>query len=198
MMKSIVLFTAVLLSLVSVNMFAQGDLTARFDSLSLNAQYDYVINKSETFERYKVIKISTVNLLKKSSLDSIAIYKDELKVRNNEITGLNKTVLEKDQKISELSAKLTAVTNTKDSMTFLGAEISKGAYNSIVWGIIFVLLILVLVLFLMFKRSHSITSETKKRLNEVEEEYENHRKSALKREQKLARELMDEKLKHKF
>jgi len=50
----------------------------------------------------------------------------------------------------------------------------------------------------MFKRSHLITKETKQRLAEVEEEFETHRKSALKREQKIARELMDEKLKHKF
>jgi uncharacterized protein YbjQ (UPF0145 family) len=83
-------------------------------------------------------------------------------------------------------------------MAFLGAEIGKGAYNSAMWGLVFGLIVLSVVLFLMFKRSHSITNETKHRLNEVEEEFETHRKSALKREQKLARELMDEKLKHKF
>ena len=43
-----------------------------------------------------------------------------------------------------------------------------------------------------FKQSNSITIQTKETLKEVEEEFENHRKTALEREQKVRRQLQDE------
>jgi len=191
------LFTA-FLAVQTIGVSAQADLSSMFDTLSLKNQFEYVYDKSESYERYKVVKMATLNLLKKSSIDSVTVYKEQLKQRTSEIDNLKSTIETKDGQIKELSENLDATTTSKNSMVLLGAEISKGLYGSIMWGLVAGLLVFVVVLFLMFKRSNSITSETKSRLKEVEEEFENHRKSALKREQKIARELMDEKLKHKF
>ncbi len=198
-MKVAKLLFALFIFCSALNVKAQDvSLEARFDSLNLKGQFDYVYEKSESYEKYKVIKKSTINLLKKSSLDSINGYKTELSTTYKQIAELKNTVATKDDNITKLTDELEATNNTKNSMAFLGMEIKKGVYNSVMWGLVFGLLILASIMFLMFKRSHSITTETKKRLAEVEEEYETHRKSALKREQKLARQLMDEKLKHKF
>ncbi|WP_430809444.1 MULTISPECIES: hypothetical protein [unclassified Carboxylicivirga] len=197
-MKISSLVLSVLLMGSSLGVFAQSDLGSRFDSMSLKAQYDYVFDKSETYEHYKVVKRSTFNLLKKNSLDSVEVYKNELETRTNELLDLNKTLAAKDDKIKQLTEDLNAATNSKNSLVFLGMELGKSLYNTIMWGLVFGLITIAVVFFLMFKRSNFVTHETKSRLNEVEEEFETHRKSALKREQKLARELMDEKLKHKF
>ncbi len=43
-----------------------------------------------------------------------------------------------------------------------------------------------------FKQSNSITKDIKNRLKETEEEFDNHRKVALEREQKVRRQLQDE------
>ncbi|MBR8537686.1 hypothetical protein KDU71_19100 [Carboxylicivirga sediminis] len=197
-MKFFSLVFTTMLVVQSTNLLAQSDLSSRFDSLSLKAQFEYVYEKSETYERYKVIKIGTYNLLKSNSLDSVNVYRSDLTKRIDDIAGLEKTLAAKDETISTLTANLESTRNSKDSMQFLGAELAKGAYNSMMWGLVFSLLALAVILILMFKRSHAVTNETKHRLSEVEEEFETHRKSALKREQKLARELMDERLKHKF
>jgi len=198
-MKVIKLLCIFLLLISWSNVSSQNNvLKAKFDTISLKGQFEYVYDKSESYQRYKVVKVSTFNLLKNNSVDSINVYKSELRVRKKEITELKSTVGEKDAKIKELTDNLIATNETKDSMVLLGAEVSKGAYNTIMWFVVFGLGVLALMLFLMFKRSHLITKETKQRLAEVEEEFETHRKSALKREQKIARELMDEKLKHKF
>ena len=196
-MRILTLLFAVLVA-QTLTMNAQNDLSSRFDTLSLKSQFDYVYSKSESYERYKVIKMSTFNLLKGNSLDSVMKYRNTLLERDNEIKAFKSTIEQKDGEIKNLSDNLETTTNSKNSMLFLGAEISKGLYNSIMWGLVLGLIAFALILFFMFKRSHSITNETKIRLAEVEEEFETHRKSALKREQKLARELMDEKLKHKF
>ena len=198
-MKIIKLLCTFLLLISWSNVFAQKSaLEARFDTLSLKGQFEYVYKKSETYEYYKVVKISTFALIKKNAVDSINLYKTELTSRKKEISQLQSTVTGKDTKIKELSKSLNSTNETKNSMVFLGSEISKGAYNTIMWSVVFGLVVMAVVLFLLFKRSHLVTRETKNRLTEVEEEFEAHRKSALKREQKIARELMDEKLKHKF
>ena len=198
-MKVIKLLCFFLLIISWSNAFAQKSaIEERFDTLNLKGQFEYVYEKSESYERYKVVKVSTYNLLKKNSVDSINVYKTELTTRKSEISELRNTVIDKDAKIKELTDSLNVTNTTKNSMIIFGAEISKGAYGSIMWGAILGLAVLAVILFLLFKRSHLVTNETKQRLAEVEEEYELHRKSALKREQKIARELMDEKLKHKF
>ncbi|MDX1316484.1 MAG: tRNA (guanine-N1)-methyltransferase, partial [Xanthomarina gelatinilytica] len=43
-----------------------------------------------------------------------------------------------------------------------------------------------------YKNSHVITKEAKKALEEIEVEFEEHRKTALEREQKVRRQLQDE------
>ena len=197
-MRILTLLFSVLFVAQSFTTKAQNDLSSRFDTLGLKAQFDYVYSKSESYERYKVIKMSTFNMLKQNSLDSVMKYRSTLLERDSEITSFKTTIEKKDEEIKGLADSLEATTNSKNSMSFLGAELSKGLYNSIMWGLVLGLVVFVLILFFLFKRSHSVTNETKHRLAEVEEEYETHRKSALKREQKLARELMDERLKHKF
>ncbi len=198
-MKDIKLLCTILLLITWSNIFAQKSvLEAKFDTLDLNGQFEYVFKNSETYERYKVVKISTFNLLMKNSVDSIGEYKTRLITQNKEIAQLQSTVSDKDNKIKELSKNLTATSESRNSMEFLGLEVSKTIYNTIMWCIVLGLTVIVVVVFLMYKRSHAVTNETKHRLAEIEDEYEAHRKSALKREQKIARELMDEKLKHKF
>ena len=170
---------------------------AVFDSLSIKSQFDYVIDKSNTFEQFKIVRYRHMNILKKSSLDSIKTLQANIDSNVLEINDLKNKQEELNTNLGNLQTELDAVTKSKNSMSFFGQEIPKSIYNSIMWGLVFGLAILSVILFTLFKRSHSITKETKIRLSEVEEEYENHRKTALKREQKLARELMDIKVKNK-
>nr|WP_319398066.1 tRNA (guanine-N1)-methyltransferase [uncultured Carboxylicivirga sp.] len=173
---------------------AQDD--AGLDSLSIKDQFDYVVKKSNTYEQFKVVRYRHMMALKKSALDSLKKLQNTINSSEAEINELKATQNELETNLSNVQGKLDAVTKSKDSMAFLGQEIDKAVYNSIMWGVIFILIGLSAVLFFLFKRSHAITSETKGRLAEVEEEFEKHRKSALKREQKLARELMDVKIKN--
>lgn len=59
------------------------------------------------------------------------------------------------------------------------------------WGLIIALALILIISYFRFKRSHVITADTKKRLDEVQEEYEQHRKNTLERERKLNRQLVD-------
>ena len=58
--------------------------------------------------------------------------------------------------------------------------------------IIGTLTVLLMIFITKFKRSNSVTIQTKLTLKEVETEFEEHRKIALEREQKVRRQLQDE------
>jgi len=77
-------------------------------------------------------------------------------------------------------------------MSFLGSLVSKGTYNIILWTIIGSLLLLLLFFIYKFRNSNILTQEAKTNLSELEIEYEDHRRRALEREQKISRQLQDE------
>lgn len=170
---------------------------AAFDTLRINDQFEHLYRRSNTFEEYKVISINGYNLLKKNSQDSILQYKQDADSHLQEIATLKSNLTSTNTEIEKLQAELTSTQQAKDSMNFIGIEVSKGAYNAIMWGIIICLAVVSVILFSLFNRGHRVVKETKNRLAEVQEDLETLRKNALVREQKLARELMDFKLKNK-
>ena len=77
-------------------------------------------------------------------------------------------------------------------MSFLGILVSKATYNVILWTIIAGLLGLLLLFIYKFRRSNILTQIAKSNLSELETEYEDHRRRALEREQRISRQLQDE------
>jgi len=71
-------------------------------------------------------------------------------------------------------------------------QMSKSGYNMLMWIIIAGLLALLVLFIYKFKNSNSVTKQAKNALAEIEEEFEEHRKVALEREQKVRRQLQDE------
>lgn len=199
MRKSLLIaFTGILMMFAPTVIIAQNSsLQAVADTTNLQDQFDYVYKKSNTYEQYKVVLKSSLNSLKQNSLDSIKTYKDQISNHLQQIDKLNSTLTARNSEIKDLKEDLAATQNSKDSISFLGMEVTKGTYNTIMWSVIFILAVLAVILFSLFKRGHQVVKETKKRLQEVQEDLEKLRKNALVREQKLARELMDYKLKHK-
>ncbi|MCU4165204.1 tRNA (guanine-N1)-methyltransferase [Carboxylicivirga caseinilyticus] len=194
-MRKIGRYIVILITIVIVTPLSAQDEDV-FKESSISDQFEYVIKKSNTYEQFKVVRYNHLMALKKSSLDSLKKQQTTIAKNESEINELKATQNELETNLANLKKELETVTRSKDSMSIFGQEIDKAAYNSIMWGIVFVLVGLSVALFFMYKRSHVVTKETKERLTEVEEEYENHRKTALKREQKLARDLMDIKLKN--
>lgn len=179
--------------------FAQSSNSeAVYDSLTIENQFDHLFSRSNRFEDYKVMRMTSYNALKKNALDSIRVYTIQVGQLKKEISDLNAKIDTQAINITSLSTELEEMKNIQDSMSFLGLfYVSKTSYNSIMWGLVICLLALSAILFSMFRRGHSVVKSTRKQLEEVQSDLENQRKNALVREQKLARELMDVKLKHK-
>ncbi|ADY27845.1 MULTISPECIES: hypothetical protein [Cellulophaga] len=171
------------------------------DGGTIDNQFEYVFKKGGNWGaagvKYEIIKITHLTKLRENVLDSLTIYgktKASLKSTINEQEG---TIENLNQKLDATTKNLTAITQEKDSMFFLGMQVSKVTYNLILWSIIGGLLTLLLLFIYKFRKSNVLTQEAKTNLAELETEFEDHRRRALEREQKISRQLMDELNKHK-
>ncbi|MEW7290425.1 tRNA (guanine-N1)-methyltransferase [Aquimarina sp. 2304DJ70-9] len=155
-------------------------------------QFDIVIKKSGRYQEYKVIKQVWVNKLKANTLDSIKTLESKLNETNLQITKQKSTITGLEESLAKTNEDLTAVTNEKDSMSFFGASVTKSSYMTIMWLIVAGLLLFLGFFIFKFKNSNTITLQAKKTLAETEAEFEDHRRRALEREQKVMRKLQDE------
>ncbi len=188
-----------IITAVPILTFAQSDYTASVaDSTGIKGQFEYLYKKSNTYQQYKVIPISGYNTLKQNATDSIRMYKKEATNHLQEINNLNNKLETSNTEIKQLKEELSTTQDEQNSIKLLGIGVSKNAYKLIMWGVIFCLTILSVILFLMYKRGHQVVKEARTRLVEVQEDLEKLRKSAISREQKLGHELMSYKLRNKL
>jgi len=163
---------------------------------TINNQFEYVYKKSGNYradgKRYEVVRVINLDQLRQNVLDTInAANKNAAELRTT-IAGHESTIASLNKKLEDTTGNLAAVTEEKDSMSFLGILVSKATYNVILWTIIAALLGLLLLFIYKFRRSNVLTQIAKSNLSELETEYEDHRRRALEREQKISRQLQDE------
>lgn len=199
-MKIIKTLLCSILTLISVSILsAQNTDEEQFslDSGTIDSQFEYVFRKSGNFkgtngQKYEPVKQAWLFKLKANVLDS-------LKTTYQELDNLEATVSTQAQNIDDLNNELantkTILDNTiaeKDSMSLFGMQMSKPNYSLILWSIIGLLSALLLFFIYKFRNSNAITKQAKRSLAETEEEFEEHRRIALEREQKVRRQLQDE------
>lgn len=184
--------------LVVFNITAQSsDDSTEQDKLSLTEgtvdnQFEYVIQRSNNYQDYKVVKKVWLQQLKSHVMDSLNQVKSEVLKSAEVIARQNDELSNLKEDLNNTKLKLDNTIAEKDSMQLFGIQISKVGYSTIMWSVIGVLLLLLFLFIYKFNASNSITNTTKKKLIEVEEEFEEHRRVALEREQKVRRQLQDE------
>ncbi|MBQ4821203.1 tRNA (guanine-N1)-methyltransferase [Aquimarina sp. MMG016] len=159
---------------------------------NIEKQFDIVIKKSSRYQEYKVIKQVWINKLKSNTIDTIKTLESKLKTTNLEIAEQKSTITGLQESLAKTNENLANITNEKDSMSFFGASVAKSGYKTIMWSIIGALLALLGFFIFKFKNSNAVTVQAKKALAETEAEFEDHRRRALEREQKVMRKLQDE------
>ncbi|HZW63025.1 MAG TPA: tRNA (guanine-N1)-methyltransferase [Flavobacteriaceae bacterium] len=167
------------------------------DKLSLNEgtldnQFEYVIQKSNNYQEYKVIKKTWLYALKAHTMDSLKAIQETLKSTQATVNAQAEEITALKRNLVTTQTTLDNTNKEKDSMTLFGMQLTKTSYSMLLWTIIAGLLALLIFFIFKFKNSNAITKEAKRALAETEEEFEEHRKVALEREQKVRRQLQDE------
>ncbi len=159
---------------------------------SIKAQFEFIYGKSGNYTQYKVVKQEWFTKLKKQTLDSLKNVEDELKKAELKITEQQLVIQKSEKKLQQVNEELVSITDEKDSMPFLGINTTKKSFSTIFWVIVALLLSLLGFFIFKFNSSNAITKEAQSNLKDLEVEFEDHRRRALEREQKVMRKLQDE------
>ena len=168
---------------------------------SISDQFEFVIRKSSNWidekgQAYEVIKRNMILTLKTNTLDSLIAIQAKLDNTNNSVNSQQKEINILKTSLAKTQDTLASTKQEKDSMIFLGKQMSKTSYNLLMWSIIAALLVFLLIFIYKFKNTIVITKATKNALADLENEFKEHRRVALEREQKIRRQLQDEINKH--
>lgn len=189
------LFNVISALFFTVFMSAQTQLTkAQVESLPNTIENEFVkiYKKSNNWQEYKMVKRVAFINFQKRVLDSVSIIKKDILTKKETIKQQKETIFSLNEQITKLNEDLKKSSNAKDSISLFGMQLSKTVYNFILWTIIIVLLVGLFFFIFKYKRSNIITKGATKNLVEIEEEFEQHRKKTLEKEQKLRRQLHDE------
>ncbi|GGH47474.1 tRNA (guanine-N1)-methyltransferase [Mangrovimonas yunxiaonensis] len=180
------------LSVLSFSLHAQEDEGLSLNSGTIDNQFEYVIRKSNSYQDFKVVKKHWLYTLKAHTLDSLKALHEKLDKNLATIDSQAKDIEKLNTNLSNTQSTLDKTNEEKNNMALFGLQMSKSSYNTLMWSIIIGLLACLLFFIYKFKNSNTVTREARKSLTEVEEEFEEHRKRALEREQKVRRQLQDE------
>ena len=202
-MKTLKIFTLAVCMLCGFNtLIAQTETDNTEEELSLNTstinnQFEYVLQKSGNFKGtnglpYEAVKRSMLVTLQAHTNDSLKTIRKNLADTKAIVNTQAKEITDLKTNLTTTQATLDQTNTEKNNMALFGLQMSKSSYNILMWSIIGGLLAFLLLFIYKFKNSNTVTKEAQKNLTEVEEEFEEHRKKALEREQKLRRQLQDE------
>ena len=155
---------------------------------TIKTQFDYMILKSTPNAEFRMVKQNWLYVVKSRVLDTIKLIRQQnldhetlMNLKSKEVDSLQSVV-------TKLNKDLSKVTNEKESISWIGISMNKTYYHTGVWSLIGILVLTLLVLFVLYKRSHFVTVQTKTSHKELQDEYDAFRKRALKREEELSRQ----------
>ena len=164
---------------------------------TLEGVFQQLIDRSGAWQNFKMLDRGKLAAFQRSMTDSINGVRSQLVAEKQKVKENEATIKELNDKITEIQAALDQTKDQKDSVSFFGALVSKGLYNTIMWGIVLALASLLVLYIYKFSNGNVVTKKSINDLNELQEEYENYRKAAIEREQKVRRLLQDEINKHR-
>ena len=165
----------------------------------LNEQFDYLEERTRIYENYRAIREDMFQLVKKNSSDSLATARKSINSYIIQARDLNSQIDSLDKLLASTRDELNEAVRTKNSIKLLGINVNKHSYNTIMWIITGFLGFLLVSGFIAFRKNISVTSKTKKELEDVKDSFEEYKKKTRLEREKISKEHFDEirKLKRK-
>ena len=166
---------------------------------TLANQFNDLMTNSNSYQGHKVIKIGSINSFWKTVQDSVkvkdqALSKARLEAKNK-LDEAQANIQDQEKQIlalKEESAQKDLEVQRSASISVLGLYVEKQNYAIINTIIIIALLILLAVIFLQYKSSRKVTVEKQRAYDEIDQEFNEYKKSAREKELKVKRELQTE------
>jgi preprotein translocase subunit SecF len=155
------------------------------DTATLKQQLDYMKERINIYNGYRAVRDDIFLKMNKNSLDSLMAAKREISELESQLESTRAEMASLQQTLQKTTEDLDLAIKNKNSLSFIGIQMNKAFYNSLMWLIILSLVVLLIILFIMFKRSFIVTRQTSKDLEETKQEFESYRQQSRERYEKL-------------
>lgn len=162
------------------------------NSRPIEKKFNELLESSNNFKQYEVVEAAKLIDLRNDTKAKIVELEKEIAVSQDSFESLKNEIGQTKAALTKTTAELKEATKAKEEIAFFGIPTNKTTYRTITWGLILLLVLALIIFVYKFKNSHSQTKEAKKNLRETDEEFEEYRKTALEKQQKLGRTLQDE------
>ena len=167
-------------------------LVGQLNAQQLNQQFSDLMDNTETFKDYKVIKIEELNKFWEIVRDTTTLNKakiDELRTLNESLLSNaendQQTIESKHQEIEILKSQIS-------NINVFGISVEKTFFKIVVFSTIGALILILAFSFVKLKERMSIANTRIQDYDLLEREYEAFKKEALEKQMKLRRELQTE------
>jgi len=156
---------------------------------NLGEKFDDLIQRSETYQVYKVIRRDNINALWSEVIDTLSLNSSKIQRLSSTLSSMEAEKESLTGKINDLDNELLATKNQLGSVSFLGAPLPESTYHAIVWVLIIVLIAIASWLGWMYRKSFEITDKSKKEYQALQKEYDIFRDASREKQVKIKREL---------
>lgn len=184
-----VLFLSLLFITLTGKSFAQDTTSGQS---AVEEEFNRLIENSNDYQGYKVVDYNELVNLRNKTAQYFADLNDEITTQRNTIDQQQEQITQLREDYAATQKELEKVNAEKDAITFLGMPFSKGGYMAFMWGIVALLVLALLFFIYRYKQSHSHTIDARNKLHSTEKEFDAYREKALEKEQRLGRQLQDE------
>jgi len=155
------------------------------DTGTLGDQLNYIHERTRIYENYRAIREDIFQKMKTNSMDSLTAAKRNINELDRLLTRSNTGIDSLNSDLQKTKEDLDLAIKDKNSLTFLGINMSKVLYNTIMWSVIIALGVILILVFLTYFRNRTITVQTRKDLEETREEFDTYRITSRERYEKL-------------
>lgn len=185
-------FNIFLVSFLLITFSAFSQIEETPSDNSLNSQFSELLDKSETYDDYKVIKRTRLN-------DFWAIVNDSLNMMNKNISELSATISTQQEEISSINIQLEELKAESEEalfdsthISFIGIDFEKSTFKITMLVIIGLLGIFIGVGYARFNQNKKEASKKVLSFDALEIEFEEYKKKSFDKQIKLKRELQTE------
>ena len=186
----VVLLSSMMLAGIQVN--GQSTMPEVLKNGNLKEQFNYLDEHTKIYEAYRAIREDMFQQIKANVSDTLASVYSKIKGINKTTSVLNQTIDTLRTNLASTQTRLDEMTKTKDSISVIGMEVGKSAYNSVMWTILAGMVAALLIGFFVFKRNLTAIGNTNKEFQELKTEFEVYRKTSREAREKMTMDHFNE------
>ncbi len=187
-MKRFIILSILLIS-ISLTSFAKKDINAWKNEKSIEQQYKVFKENLNFWNKNYFLDEKQLDQFYTALSDSVNALENVISGKAKTISSLQNELNSTNKMLDDTKTELDYNIKNRNAIEVFGIKTDKGIYTFFVSMLIIALLIVLGVVFLLYKRSNNVTVRVKKDYNDLKNEFEIHKKDSLERYTKINMEL---------